>query len=163
MPKGVYQHKRRDLREKFEAKVVRALPKAGQKIGCLEWKGGRCKGDYGTMNVSELRKTPLQATHVAWYLAYGVLPTKCLLHVCDNPPCCEVTHLFEGTRADNCRDRTAKGRTAHGEAHYRTKLPDATVQSIRRSKDSVAALARRHRVHESTISRIRSNKRRCHA
>ena len=31
-------------------------------------------------------------------------------HECDNPPCCEVTHLFSGTYSDNIKDAFSKGR-----------------------------------------------------
>ncbi len=56
-------------------------------------------------------------THrVAWEDANGPVPDgKCVLHKCDNPPCCNPEHLFLGTREENNADRDAKGRTAKGE------------------------------------------------
>lgn len=37
-----------------------------------------------------------------------------VLHSCDNPHCINPSHLFEGTRADNVKDRVNKGRQAKG-------------------------------------------------
>ena len=43
-----------------------------------------------------------------------------LCHRCDNPPCCNVRHLFIGTRHDNVQDMILKGRSAQSK---RTRCP----------------------------------------
>lgn len=70
-------------------------------------------------------------------------------HTCDNPPCVELSHLWEGTAADNSRDRDAKGRGARGVSNGRSRLDPGKVQSIRaryvpgnnQHESNIAALA----------------------
>jgi hypothetical protein len=51
---------------------------------------------------------------LAYRLAFGHPPPDkpCILHVCDNPSCCNPAHLWAGTAADNNVDMARKGR--HG-------------------------------------------------
>jgi len=78
-----------------------------------------------------------ERAHVlAWYFSNGTIPADlCVLHKCDNPPCCNPSHLFLGTQLDNMRDRDAKGRGAIvivlGERNGNAKLTEADVLEIK--------------------------------
>lgn len=78
---------------------------------CLLWTGSsvptKNNAPYGQMWDGERMR---RATHVSWFLKYGVWPTKQICHTCDNPPCIRIKHLFEGTNMDNHLDAVAKGR-----------------------------------------------------
>lgn len=77
--------------------------------GCRVFTGWRDKDGYGWLRVNGKK---VGAHRVAWELENGPIPTGLsVLHRCDNPPCCDVGHLFIGTQADNVADREAKGRT----------------------------------------------------
>ena len=77
--------------------------------GCLEWTRGLGWFGYGKISI----KGQATGTHrVAWELANGPIPDGLhVCHKCDNPPCCDPTHLFLGTAADNAADRSAKSRS----------------------------------------------------
>jgi HNH endonuclease len=87
------------------AKNLKTMPS-----GCIEWTGCLTADGYGAITVNG-RGT---RTHrVNWELTNGPIPPDMFVcHHCDNPPCCNVDHLFLGTHADNMADMRAKGRQA---------------------------------------------------
>jgi hypothetical protein len=82
---------------------------------CWLWTGRTRTGNYAGMHVQEPGtpdapeiKGTKPATHVSWFLTFGVWPERDMCHACDNPPCVNPGHLFDGSRADNLYDGRAK-------------------------------------------------------
>lgn len=138
----------RPLAERFWSKVDRT----GGPDACWPWTGSRIRQGYGRINIDGA----LVLTHrVAFFLAFERWPA-CALHKCDNPPCCNPSHLFEGTYADNAADREAKGRgnQPRGSANPRAKLSEADVRAIRedaRRGEAHSLIARRYGVSAHAI------------
>lgn len=66
----------------------------------------------GHLLVTPSGKREQYAHRIAWIKAYGE-PTSekpCVLHHCDNPSCDRISHLWNGTKADNNADMWAKKR-----------------------------------------------------
>lgn len=123
--------------------------------GCIEWQAHRDKKGYG-------RTGPVDGdvlTHrVVWAAAMGKIPDGMhVLHHCDNPPCCNVKHLYLGTNADNMRDKTNRGRARGlpGESNPKAKLCEEDVAAIRVSSDSTSDLMAFYTVSRCTINRVR--------
>lgn len=100
---------------------------------CWEWQGAtkRHYGHYVTETKREGRHA--YGTHrLAFLFAYGEVPGDvCVLHRCDNPPCCNPAHLWIGTHADTVADRHRKGHTAFGERHGLTLYPERRARGER--------------------------------
>lgn len=79
---------------------------------CWLWLGASNRGGYGVFNIPRIRPGPLAAHRVAYAVAHGRLPAgRVVMHICDNPPCVNPTHLRLGTQQENQRDMIAKGRS----------------------------------------------------
>ena len=131
---------------------------------CLEWIGHRLRTGYGRKRISG-RMTLVH--RAVWGALNGPIPDGLnVLHRCDNPPCCNVDHLFLGTQGDNNKDRHQKGRSRggrlQGEKHHQAKLSVGDVLAIRASADRSGALAERYGMTRSNINSIRSGRRWSH-
>jgi hypothetical protein len=120
---------------------------------CWPWIGPRGSRGYG---ISGLPGKNALAHRAAWAFTYGPIPANLLVcHNCDNPPCCNPTHLFIGTSADNNRDMMNKGRQAVGEDYKRSKLTESNVLEIRSAyangKANQYELAAHYGVSQGTI------------
>jgi hypothetical protein len=114
--------------ERFLAKLAPQDPVTG----CIEWAACCKQKGYGLFYYDG-RST--LAHRYAWERKHGPVPEGlCVLHECDNPPCCNDAHLFLGTKADNNADKKAKDRGSRltGVRNGRAKLTEAAVLEIRR-------------------------------
>ena len=142
----------RPLTERFWEKVDRRGPDE-----CWPWTASTSRG-YGQIGSC---RTMLKAHRVSYELHNDPVPDGLdVLHSCDNPPCCNPTHLFLGTHQDNMDDKVEKRRQSRGETNGQAKLTEDQVDALRREyiKGSRTrgqhALARKYGVHQTHIRRI---------
>lgn len=104
--------------------------------GCLVWTKTRVAFGYGRISRGSRGAGNASTHRVAWELENGPIPDGMhVLHHCDNPPCCEPSHLFLGTLSDNTQDMLSKGRAKghipSGTAHPSARLSDAEVEQLK--------------------------------
>lgn len=126
------------MEERFWSKVNIGAP--GE---CWEWQAASTSEGYGRFKVNGR----LVLSHrLAYELEYGPIPEGTgyhglvVRHRCNNPRCCNPTHLQLGTQQDNVHDAMAAGThnktRALGEAHGRAKL---TTEQVLHIKELLAA------------------------
>jgi hypothetical protein len=128
---------------------------------CWPWTGATHNG-YGYYS----REKKTQTAHrIAWELTHQQqIPDGLVIrHRCDNPPCCNPSHLIVGTRHDNSRDMAERqrsgaiGRMPRGSAHPLAILNEEQVRMIRvaaASGESYASLGRRFGINPVGIRHI---------
>jgi hypothetical protein len=140
-------------------KILRSVGEPDPATGCREWTRARMGAGYGNVFVGGRM---IGAHRAVYELAHGPIPEGMqVCHTCDNPPCCNVDHLFLGTAADNTLDKVKKGRASgpQGRSNPLTRLTPEQVVSIRQAHKpqwngphSYAGLARQYGVSKSTIA-----------
>lgn len=104
---------------------------------CWEWKACKDRWGYGATTANGVFT---KSHRLAWTIVYGPIKKGMFIcHKCDNPGCCNPTHLFVGTHKDNMRDMVSKKRFAKGEKNGSSKLQGSQVKKIRRlAQDGVS-------------------------
>lgn len=98
------------LSEKDKARFWAKVEK-GNAGECWPWTGHRDKGGYGRFSIG--RGNDL-AHRVALAISGTAMPPgMCACHSCDNRGCCNPSHLFIGSDADNTADMISKGRAGY--------------------------------------------------
>ncbi len=130
--------------------------------GCWEWQGARTKAGYGQIHCDG------KAMYVHRIVAALVFKQELkrkdvILHLCDNPCCCNPVHLRIGTQRENIYDAVAKGRLdfvhleqrPRGAAHPAYKGSNWSRRIVRRCKGVVSSyfLADIFSVGQTTIRR----------
>lgn len=103
------------------ARILDRIDRAGGPDACWLWTGARLARrdsglggqDYGVVWIDGKVK---KVHRVVFEAVNGPLTQErpIVLHVCDNPPCCNPAHLKAGTYADNAQDMVTKARHARG-------------------------------------------------
>jgi hypothetical protein len=147
--------------ERFWTKVARGEPDE-----CWPWTAARIGGRYGVIGSNA--DGNFLAHRIAWELTNGPVPAGlCVLHRCDNPPCCNPAHLWLGTYADNNADMARKGRHAarvrdgwgvRGEQHGMAILTEDQVREIRAGGRPTAEYAAAYGVSRTCIKDARRGK-----
>ena len=133
---------------------------------CWEWIAAKGPHGYGNLTVNGKSS---RAHRVAWELCNFAIPDGYIvMHVCDNPSCCNPNHLVLGTTKANTKDMMVKHRggfhknRAIGERNCRAKLTESAVKIIRKEYLSGRAnqyeLADRFGVTQTAISSVIKNK-----
>jgi hypothetical protein len=146
-----------DIAERFWKRVDTS---AGMEA-CWPWTGGHSRAGYGFIWRNG-RNVP--ATHVALDLAGRTLaPGMESCHTCDNPPCVNPAHLFEGTTAVNAQDREAKGRGrwVRISSEGRARHAEATARGLASRTAARTTCVRGHVLSPDNICRNPRGWRRC--
>jgi len=97
--------------------------------GCILWMAARDWNGYG---IGWLNKKQGRITRILWEKERGPIPEGMqVCHKCDNPPCCNLDHLFLGTARENSDDKRAKRRESRGESGNRGGLVSGQVVKAR--------------------------------
>lgn len=75
---------------------------------CWLWSGAQNGSGYGQLRIDG---ECLLSTRIVWGLTHGEMPPDdlAILHSCNNPPCCNPSHLRVGTLAQNAHDMHEAG------------------------------------------------------
>lgn len=140
-----------NLERRFWPKVARLGDE-----DCWHWTA-KARHPFGYGRMSFGRGVNLKAHQIAWALKNGPIPDgKMICHSCDNPSCCNPSHLFLGTQAENMADAKCKGRMCppprhFGEKHPNAKLLDSQVSAIANDMRPAAIVAMEYGVSAKTI------------
>lgn len=115
-------------KNKFYSKLFPALMSE-----CIEYEGRKNEDGYGVIDIND---QSFMAHRIAFFLHIHIDPGENLVcHSCDNPPCCNINHLFLGTKKSNCLDSVKKGRHSskilRGETRPNSKLKEKDIPIIR--------------------------------
>ena len=131
---------------------------------CWNWRASRDKLGYGRMSIIiEGKHAPVLAHRVALALSGVDVPSgTCVIHICDNPSCCNPNHLRLGTKHENNSDMREKKRSARGQKNGKAKLTNEqafAIDDALKAGEAGRSIAKRFGISEMTVSMIKHRKR----
>lgn len=139
----------------LETRLWSRIDRSGGPLSCWPWTAGTTRG-YGQLKPGNGRNNVLAHRKVMELTGYDV-DGMFVCHRCDNPACCNPSHLFLGTTQENTKDRNEKQRQARGERQGSAKLTAEVVIEIRRraaSGEPQAWLAQEFGISKSQCTNI---------
>lgn len=131
---------------------------------CWEWLAAKHHDfGYGQYSVDGGKRVIL-AHRFAYLLTYGLITDDkpVIRHSCDNPDCCNPSHLLDGTIGDNNADMVLRNRYKVGSQNANSVLDEVRVSLIRKMANKPMykrkELANMFGVSRSTIYKIVNNK-----
>lgn len=129
---------------------------------CWVWMASKFERGYGQFSYQDRN---FKAHRMAYKLHTGHDPVGLIMHTCDNPPCCNPSHLVDANHSLNTIDSVAKGRhkgvpprnDTRGALHSSSKLTTEMVLEIRAFHSQghdVVALAKCYGVTDGTIRSV---------
>lgn len=102
----------------------------GPEDECWPWEGTVSSQGYGLYAIQGVQ---YKAHRLACSIGMGrkIQADKMACHRCNNPPCCNPSHLYEGDGSSNADDMVAAGNSQRGSKNSHNKLTPDQVQEIR--------------------------------
>jgi hypothetical protein len=121
--------------------------------GCWLWKGGKTGAGYGKLR-------DIYTHRLSYTLTYGPIPEGMLIrHRCDNPPCCNPSHLELGTKKENGLDAYKRGLQPRKKSTKLTPEKAKEIRALYAQGVSQGKIARIFEVDQTLISRVIHSKR----
>lgn len=101
---------------------------------CWEWQGAKNQEGYGTIMAG---KRMWRTHRVMWTNTYGEIPEGLVvMHLCNNPKCCNPDHLRVGTLSDNSKyhHKTSKN-AVYTPDQVKHIIDNPTIRSVDIAKD----------------------------
>lgn len=112
---------------------------------------------YGRIRFVRVKpKGKIKAHRLAWILTHGATDAQ-VLHTCDNPPCCNPAHLYEGNPQRNAQDRENRGRGGSNVGENRRRYTATNYEVAKRlygELGSYSEVSRRTGISISHVWRI---------
>ena len=123
---------------------------------CWPWIGRRDPNGYGRIDYGG---RPRLAHRFVFLFVNGTEPPA-VCHSCDNPWCCNPSHLWAGTQQDNIKDMIDKGRQGipkprYGQAVNTCKLTPEQAIEVFLSTDRQRDVAKRYGISQTAVGYIK--------
>lgn len=122
---------------------------------CWPWRGTITVQGYGRFNLATGKWMPASRVSLMLSLGRSLRAGEFACHHCDNPPCCNPSHLYAGSQAQNMADKVKRNRSVPRGGH---KIDKETAMMIRLAEGTQTEIAERYGVSRSYVSMVKAGK-----